>query len=39
LQPADCSGLAIKLNPLVEVHWIDAGHIMARAHPHEVPKL
>ena len=30
--------LAVTLNPLVEVHWIDAGHAMARTHPHEVAK-
>jgi pimeloyl-ACP methyl ester carboxylesterase len=30
--------LAVTLNPLVEVHWIDAGHAMARTHPHEVAR-
>jgi pimeloyl-ACP methyl ester carboxylesterase len=30
--------LAVTLNPLVEVHWIDAGHAMARTHPQEVAK-
>jgi pimeloyl-ACP methyl ester carboxylesterase len=29
---------AVVLNPLVQVHWIDAGHGMARTHPHEVAK-
>jgi len=27
------------LNPLVQVHWIDAGHGMARTHAHEVAKV
>jgi pimeloyl-ACP methyl ester carboxylesterase len=30
--------LAVTLNPLVEVRWIDAGHAMMRTHPHEVAK-
>jgi pimeloyl-ACP methyl ester carboxylesterase len=30
--------LSVTLNPLVEVHWIDAGHAMARGHPQEVAK-
>ena len=29
---------AVTLNPLVKVQWIDAGHAMARTHPHEVAK-
>jgi esterase len=30
--------LAVTLNPLVKVQWIDAGHGMMRTHPHEVAK-
>jgi hypothetical protein len=30
--------LAVTLYPLVKVQWIDAGHAMARTHPHEVAK-
>jgi len=29
---------AVGSNPLVQVHWIDAGHGMARTHPREVAK-
>lgn len=28
--------LAVTLNPLVKVRWIDAGHAIARTNPHEV---
>ncbi len=30
--------LAVTLNPLVKVQWIDAGHAMMRTHPHEVAR-
>ena len=29
---------AVALNPLIQAHWIDAGHGMARTHPHEVAR-